>query len=799
MTLPAGTRLGPYEVLSPLGAGGMGEVYRARDTRLDREVAVKVLPERMAQDAMALSRFEREAKSLAALSHPNVLMILDFGQHGGLAYAVTELLEGETLRGRLLRSQMSWREVAETGYELADGLAAAHSRGIVHRDLKPENVFVTSSGRPKILDFGLAHREALSLPAEETLQKTQTQMTEPGSVMGTAGYMSPEQVSGLPADARSDIFSLGCVLYEMATGLRPFSGRTGAETLAAILRDEPADPSQAGRLIPGELCGVIRHALEKKPDQRFQSARDLAFALKATLGSVPAIPRAPVAVSRSRKGAVAVAAVAAAVLLGSLIFVARRGIPGGAAVRSIAVLPFQNLSHDAEQEYFVDGMTEELIADLAKIQGLRVISRTSAMQYKGTKKLLPQIAQELNVDSVVEGSVMRSGAKVRITVQLIQAATDQHLWAESYERELTDVLAVQGDAARSIAREIKVRLTSEERDRLASVHPVDPEAYDAYLKGRYYNFKFTPEGYERALDFFRKAIEKDPTYARAYAGIADTYWSMAGEGLLPPKEGIAKCESAARKAQELDDTLGEVHFALSSVASAKWNREGTRRELDKAIALSPQDAQMRLAQAHALRATGRWEEAIEAGKRAQELDPLSIETNRTFGSIFYWAGRYDEAIRQYKKTIELDPNDARVHDFLADAYARKKMYREAIAEEQKYLVLSGDDESAEALGRDFASSGYKDAMRALYRNTLAFTEEAAHHVYVSPLQFAVLYAQLGEKERAFAFLEKAFEERQPRLFVLKNDPQFEPLRSDPRFADMVRRIEEVGARERNAA
>jgi serine/threonine protein kinase/tetratricopeptide (TPR) repeat protein len=792
MPLTTGARLGPYEVVSPLGAGGMGEVYRARDTRLDRDVAIKVLPERMAQDPVALSRFEREAKSLAALSHPSVLMILDFGVQDGIAYAVTELLEGESLRERLLRAQMSWREAAELGLTLANGLAAAHSRGIVHRDLKPENVFLTSDGHAKILDFGLARRDALSSPPEETLQKTETQMTEPGSVMGTVGYMSPEQVSGLPADARSDVFSLGCVLYEMVTGTRPFAGRTGGETLAAILRDEPADPARCGREVPPELAGAIRHCLEKKADDRFHSARDLAFALK-TIPSDSAVTR-PAPAPRSRRFAIAL--VAAAIATAAVVTVAvRRSLPaGGSAVRSIAVLPLQNLSHDAEQEYFVDGMTEELIANLARIKGLRVISRTSAMQYKGTKKLLPEIARELKVDSVVEGSVMRSGQRVRITVQLIQAATDEHLWAESYEKDLTDVLAAQAEAARSIAREIKVRLTPEERERLASVRPVDPEAYDAYLKGRYYNFKFTPEGYERALDFYRKAIEKDPTDARAYAGMADTYSSMAGEGLLPPKEGIAKCESAARKAQELDDTLGEVHFALSVVAGAKWNREGARREIDKAIALSPQDAQMRLVQAQGLRATGQWEEAIEAGKRARELDPLSIETNRTLGSIFYWAGRYDEAIRQYKKTIELDPNDARVHDFLADAYAREKMDREAIAEEQKYLVLSGDEDSAEALGRDFASSGYKEAMHALYRKTLAFTEEAAQRVYVSPLQFAVLYAQLGEKERAFAFLEKAFEERQPWLNVLKNDPQFEPLRSDPRFADMVRRIEEVGAR-----
>jgi serine/threonine protein kinase/Tfp pilus assembly protein PilF len=796
MPLPTGARLGPYEVLSPLGAGGMGEVYRARDARLDREVAIKVLPERLTEDPAALSRFEREAKALAALSHPNVLTILDFGQQDRVAYAVMELLEGETLRARLTRSQMSWREAAELGFELADGLAAAHSRGIVHRDLKPENVFLTSHGRAKILDFGLARREGPSAAPDHTRQKTQTQVTEPGSVMGTVGYMSPEQVSGLPADARSDIFALGCVLYEMVSGARPFEGRTHGEVLAAILRDEPAELS--GSQLPADLTGVIRHCLEKKPEQRFQSARDLAFALKAiALGSSVSTPAVFSVVSaparRSRKTAVALAA-AAVVLAGIGVGLWRGLSSGGDTVRSIAVLPFQNLSNDPSQEYFVDGMTEELIANLARIQKLRVISRTSAMQYKGTKKLLPQIARELHVESVVEGSVLRSGQRVRITVQLIQAATDEHLWAESYEKDLTDVLAVQGEATRAIAGEIKVRLTPEERERLATVRPVDSEAYDAYLKGRYYHYKFTPEDYEKALVYFRKAIDQDPTYARAYAGMAGVYATMTHEGLLPPREGIGKLEAAARKAQELDDKLGEVHFALAVVANAKWNGEAAEKEYEKAIVLSPQDAAIRLFHAQGIRRAGKWEEAIEEGKRAEELDPLSIETSRSLGSTYFWAGRYDDAVRQYRKAIEVNPSDPRVHDLLADTYARKKMYPEAIAEEQKYLSLSGDDEGAQDLGTDFAASGYREAMLRLYRKTLAFTQEAARQYYVSPLQFAVLYAQLGDKDQAFTFLEKAFEEGHPWLRVLKEDPQFEPLRSDPRFAEIVRRIEEVGAR-----
>ncbi len=797
MTLVAGARLGPYEILAPLGEGGMGEVYRARDARLDREVAVKVLPERLAEDSAALSRFEREAKALAALSHPNVLTILDFGQQDGIAYAVTELLDGETLRSRLLRSQMPWREAAELGFELADGLAAAHSRGIVHRDLKPENVFVTTSGRPKILDFGLARREGLVAPADHGRQRTETQVTEPGAVMGTVGYMSPEQVSGLSADARSDIFSLGCVLYEMVTGARPFAGRTGAETLAAILRDEPADPSQSATPIPAELAGVIRHCLEKRPDKRFQAARDLAFALKAIPAGAPATARALAAPNRRKLAAIGGVAL---ILLVAAFLVVTRVLPGrGDGVHGVAVLPFQNLSGDPAEEYFVDGMTEELIGKLAKVENLRVISRTSVMQYKVAKKSVSEIAKELNVDSIVEGSVLRSGQRVRITVQLVRAATGEALWSESYEKDPTDVLTVQAEAARAIVDEIKVRLTPEEGQRLARVRPVDPEAYDAYLKGRFYWSKFNGEDYLTSIEFFQKAIDKDPTYAPAFAGLAHPYRALAFEGLIPPAEGLAKAEDAARRAQALDDTLAEVHFVIGMNLMARWDYPGSLIELRKALDSSPQDALMQRFYAQALSREGRWDEAIAEGKRAQQLDPLSVETNRALGSILYYAGRYDEAIDQYTRTIELDPKDARLHDFLADVHARKGMYPEAIAAERRYLSLSGDEEASEELQRDFARSGYRPAMEALYRKTLAFLEEAAKYAYVSSVHFAVLHAKLGQKDQAFAWLEKAFEERQPWLGQLPVDPQFDPLRSDPRFQDLIGRVKEVGARAGGAA
>jgi TolB-like protein/Tfp pilus assembly protein PilF len=790
-SLVRGARLGPYEVLGPLGTGGMGEVYRAKDPRLDREVAIKVLPERLASDPAALSRFEREAKVLAALSHPNVLGILDFGQQDGVAYAVTELLEGETLRTRLTRSAPSWREGVELAVAIADGLAAAHSKGIIHRDLKPENVFLTSDGRVKILDFGLARREKPFSPV--------SQQTEAGTVMGTVGYMSPEQVDGQSGDARSDIFSFGCVLYEIATGHRAFHGANAQETLAAILRDAPADPLQSGREMPGDLARVILHCLEKRPELRVQSALDLASDLKAILAgsavSVPA-PAVPPAVSRAPRSralwAIAAGIVLTALAVGLTLAIRSRrpAVPAEPGViRSLAVLPLENLSHDPEQEYFADGMTDELIIDLAKIGGLRVISRTSVMQYRGTKKLLPQIAKELNVDALVEGSVQRAGNRVTIKASLIQAADDKHLWGDKYERDLKDVLGVQSEAALAIAREIQVKLTPHEQERLAAGRPVNPEAYDAYLKGRYYWYKLTAEDCARSLDFYQRAIEKDPSYAPTHAGISETYGTMVWNGWLSPKEGFPQQEAAALKARELDDTLGSVHFALAYVRfGIDWNWPEAGKEFQRAFALSPQHAAFHRFYSDFLKSQGRWEEAIAQAKWAQELDPLSVETNLSLGSKYYWAGRYDEAIEQYKKTLELDPKYPPVHDYLADVYARKRMHQEAIAEEQKYLSLSGDEEGAAALGRDFGAFGYDKALKNQYQKNLDLLKEASKEAYVSPMFYVFTYAHLGEKEQALSWLEKAYDEHQPWLAYLKTDPQFEPLRTDPRFADLVRRV-----------
>ncbi|HEY3123790.1 MAG TPA: serine/threonine-protein kinase, partial [Thermoanaerobaculia bacterium] len=468
MRLTPGDRLGMYEILAHLGAGGMGEVFRARDTRLGREVAIKILPESLSDDPIALARFEKEARAVAALSHPNILAIHDFVREDHVAFAVMELLEGESLDRRLAREQLSWKKALEIGAAVADGLASAHGRGVVHRDLKPANVFVTRDGIVKILDFGLARQDSPVSGVEETAGPTvAAPETRPGTVMGTVGYMSPEQVRGESADARSDIFSLGCILYEMVTGRRAFREKAAAETLAAILRDHPGDVSESGRPIPPGVNGVVRRCLEKSPDERFQSARDLAFALREILGSVTATSERAVAapMPSPRRGWIGAAAALLLLVLAGILAVNRGGLRswlfggGPARVRSLAVLPLANLSGDPQQEYFADGMTEELITRLSKLGNLQVTSRTSVMGYKLTKKKIPDIARELGVDTVLEGSVLREGQRVKVTAQLIDASSDRHIWADSYERDLKDVLPLQGEVAQAVAREVGVKLT----------------------------------------------------------------------------------------------------------------------------------------------------------------------------------------------------------------------------------------------------------------------------------------------------------------------------------------------------
>jgi serine/threonine protein kinase/TolB-like protein/Tfp pilus assembly protein PilF len=792
-----GSRLGPYEVLTPLGAGGMGEVYRAMDSRLDRMVALKVLPEEFFEDEERTLRFEREAKAVAALSHPNILSIFDFGKDAGIPYAVMELLEGQTLRERLDEGRIPQRQAVDYALQVARGLSAAHLKGVIHRDLKPENLFVVKGGHVKILDFGLAKRSEAVASSDSARASTVSGHTEPGTVVGTVGYMSPEQVRGLPVDARADIFAFGAILYEMLTGRRAFHGATPADTLSAILREDPPEFSRDGTEFSPALERVVRHCLERNREERFESARDLAFALReagdlsvSSQGSkAPARPRGP-RISGWPLAVVGAIALLAALLVADVGGLRRRLLPGAAAARieSVAVLPLANLSGDSQQDYFADGMTEELIADLAKISALRVTSRTSVMRYKGSSKSLPEIAQELGVDAVVEGSVTRAGSQVKITAQLIDAAKDRHLWADSFQRELKDVLALQGEVARAIAGEIGVRLTPQERSRLANRKSVNPEAYEAYLKGNYHLFRRTASDARKSLEYFQDAVKKQPDYALAYGGIAQAYETEAGsvQGALSPKEAFPKAKEAAMRALELDPTLGEP-YALLGWSSFVFDRDWTTAEsqFQKALQLSPNDATAHDNYAMFLSRMGRFDEALGEMKRAQELDPVSLGGNTRMGIVLSLARRDDEAIPWFRRALAMDPSFLGAHFGLGLTLVHKGEYEEAISELQKAVELSGGG-AAQLGALGFA---YAVANRRVEALEIAekLTQEAREH-YVPPSSVAIVFSGLGDRDQAMTWLEKAIEERDPWLTSLKVHPAFDPLRSDPRFLNLLHRV-----------
>jgi serine/threonine protein kinase len=635
----------------------MGEVYRARDVRLGRDVAIKVLPADVSEDPERLNRFEKEARAASALNHPNVVSVYDVGREGAVSYIAMELVEGQSLRELVATDLPPLRKALQIAAQIADGLAKAHSVGIVHRDLKPENVMVSKDGFVKILDFGLAKltrpESAKALLSE---MPTATRATEPGIALGTVGYMSPEQVRGLPVDSRSDIFAFGAILYEMLIGRRAFRGDSPADTLSAILKEEPPELSRVGTEFPPALERVVRRCIEKNREERFESARDLAFALReaGNLSMPSQASRAPARQRIRRLPAwalvlVGVVAVLAALLIGDVGGLRRRLSRGATATRieSIAVLPLANLSGDPQQEYFADGMTEELISDLAKISALRVTSRTSVVRYKSSSKSLPEIAKELGVDAVVEGSVTRAGSQVKITAQLIDAVKDRHLWADPFQRELKDVLALQGEVARAIAGEIGVRLTPQERSRLADKKTVNPEAYEAYLKGQYHLFRRTASDAQKSLEYFQQAVEKQPDYALAYAGIAVAYEQAAGstQSLLSPKEAFPRAKVAAMRAVELDSTLAEAYASLAW-SSFIFDRDWTTAEsqFQRALRLNTNYPMAHENYAMFLSRMGRFDEAIREMKRGQELDPLSLGGNTMMGIVLGLARRDDEAI-----------------------------------------------------------------------------------------------------------------------------------------------------------
>jgi len=738
-----------YKVIEKLGEGGMGVVYKAQDTNLDRTVALKLLPRNLLASPESKSRFIREATSAARINHPNVAVVYQLGEVDDpktsekIAFIAMEYVDGVTLKHQIHERHLSVDECLRIARSMAEGLAAAHAQRIVHRDIKSENIMISRDGTVKIMDFGLA------------VAVGGIQLTKEGTTVGTIAYMSPEQARGESVDQRTDIWSAGVVLYEMLTGRLPFAADYDQAVIYRMLNEDPAPPSSLRDGISPDLDRIVMKALSKDVQNRYQQ-------MSAFLGDL----KSPGDGNFTRSDTTA--------------------MRSATTEHRIAVLPLANISADPSDQYFADGMTEELIARLSKVNRLRVIARTSVMQYRDTTKGITEIGRELGVGTVIEGSVRKSGERVRIRVQLVDAKSQEHLWSDDYDRDFRDIFAIQSDVAQRVASTLRIKLMGDEHERIAKEATGHVEAYNAYLKGRFFLSKRTQDGIARALEYFHTAIAEDPGYALAYAGIADAYLVLGLLEFLPPQEAFPKAMSAAQKAIGIDPLIAEA-FACQGVVKFQyeWNWKGAEDSLLHALTINPNYGTAHHYYADFLKAMGRFEEALGEIRRAQALDPLSLAINTGVGHVLYLSRQYDRAIEQYRKTVEMDPTFLQARLWFGRPYLQKGLHREAIEELKAAVELShGSTIALAMLGHAYAASGNSiEAVRILD----SLTERSRRH-YVPSYWVGMVYIGLGEKDTAFSWLEKAYEERSCWLAWLKVEPRFDILRSDPRFDQLLKRM-----------